>query len=142
MISKRRSARQSALQALYQWQLTGQDLRQIEAQFLAEKDSSRFDVEYFHDLLHGVPGHLSELDARLGPLLDRSIGQVDPVERAALRLGAYELLHHMEVPFRVAISEAVELSKTFGATEGHKYVNGVLDRLAKQVRSFEVERRR
>ena len=142
MIRKRRSARESALQALYQWQLTGQDLRQIEAQFLAEKDASRFDVEYFHDLLHGVPGHLSELDGCLAPLLDRSIGQVDPVERAALRLGAYELLHHMEVPFRVAITEAVELSKTFGATEGHKYVNGVLDRLAKQFRSFEVERRR
>jgi N utilization substance protein B len=134
MQAKRRRARQAAVQAIYQWQLAGHDVGEIEEQFLTEQDTTRFDIDYFRELLHGVPAHLGELDQQLGPLLDRVVEQVDPVERAALRLGAYELMFHPEVPFRVAINEAVELAKRFGAAEGHKYVNGVLDRLAQRVR--------
>jgi N utilization substance protein B len=138
MSRKRSQARLHSVQALYQWQMTGQDVSEVERQFLAERDLSGFDVGYFHDLLHGVPGQLDRLDEALGPLLDRSIASVDPVERAILRLGAYELLQHPEIPYRVVINEAVELAKTFGATEGHKYVNGVLDRMARQVREVEL----
>jgi transcription antitermination protein NusB len=142
MQNQRRGARQSAMQAIYQWQMTRQDVAQIEQQFLAEQDTSRFDLEYFQELLHGVPSHLHELDGLLAPLLDRSIERVDPVERAILRLGAYELTHRPEMPFRVVINEGVELAKRFGATEGHRYINGVLDRLARQVRATEIENRR
>jgi N utilization substance protein B len=131
--------RRLALQALYQWQLAGQDLQDIEAQFLERDEAGQADLGYFHDLLHGIPRHLDRLDADLGPLLDRPLVEVDPVERAALRIGAYELGFHPEVPFRVVINEAVELSKRFGAEEGHRYVNGVLDRLARRLRAPEVQ---
>jgi N utilization substance protein B len=94
-------------------------------------------VDYFKDLLHGVPANLDELDAGLKGCVDRSIDSVDPVERAILRLGAYEMMHHPEVPYRVVINEAVELAKVFGAEQGHKYVNGVLDKLARKVRKAE-----
>jgi len=137
MAGKRSRARLHAAQALYQWQMTGQDVADIDRQFLAEQKPSSYEVAYFQDLLHGVPSHLRELDGHLTPLLDRAISSVDPVERAILRLGAYELLYHPEVPFRVAINESVELAKMLGATEGHRYVNGVLDKLAKQVRAVE-----
>ena len=138
MAGRRTLARQSALQALYQWQMTGQDVADIDQQFIVEQDPANFEVEYFQDLLHGVPSHLGTLDSRLKPLLDRAIASVDPVERAILRLGAYELLYHPEVPFRVAINESVELAKILGSVEGHKYVNGVLDKLARQVRAVEM----
>jgi transcription antitermination protein NusB len=131
--------RRLALQALYQWQLAGQDLRDIEAQFLERDEGREADLGYFHDLLHGVPEHLGRLDADLGPLLDRPLAEVDPVEKAALRIGAYELGFHPEVPFRVVINEAVELTKRFGAEQGHRYVNGILDRLARRVRASEVQ---
>ena len=138
MAGRRTLARQSALQALYQWQMTGQTPAEIERQFLDDPEAGDFERSLFHELLHGVPAHLGELDASLGSLLDRPVEQVDPVERAILRLGAYELLQHPEIPYRVVINEAVELAKTFGATEGHKYVNGVLDRMARQVREVEL----
>lgn len=127
------------MQALYQWQMAGQDLVDISNQFLEEQDINKFEIPYFQDLLHGVPTHLAELDAMLRPALDRAIESVDPVERAVLRLGAYELTYHLEVPYRVVINEAVELAKMFGAEQGHKFVNGVLDRVAKQVREAEVK---
>jgi len=141
MSRKRSQARRHALQAVYQWQMTGQDVAEIDRQFLEAQDVDKFDVAYFRDLLHGVPSHLNALDEVLGPLLDRSIASVDPVERAILRLGAYELMYHLEVPYRVAINEAVELAKVFGATDGHKYVNGVLDRMARQARQAEMQGR-
>jgi N utilization substance protein B len=137
MSRKRSQARRHAVQALYQWQMTGQDVAEIDRQFLEERDADKFDVAYFRDLLHGVPSHLGALDAVLAPLLDRALASVDPVERAILRLGAYELMFHLEVPYRVAINEAVELAKLFGATDGHKYVNGVLDRMARRARQTE-----
>ena len=138
---KRHRARRLALQALYQWQVTGDDLGDISAQFVAENDSDQYDAAYFQDLFHGVPQHLDELDMELQPLIDRDIERVDLVERAALRLGVYELLHHPEIPFRVVINEAVELAKIFGADKGHRYVNGVLDKVSKKVRAVEVKAR-
>ncbi len=139
MSQKRSQSRRHAVQALYQWQMAGQDLGDITNQFLEEQDLQSFEVPYFQDLLYGVPKHLSELDQTLKPALDRAIESVDPVERAVLRLGAYELTYHLEVPYRVVINEAVDLAKVFGAEQGHKFVNGVLDKVAKNVRAAEVK---
>lgn len=139
MSRKRSQSRRHAVQAIYQWQMAGQDLGDIVNQFLEEQDIKSFEVPYFQDLLHGVPTHLSELDEMLKPALDRAIESVDPVERAVLRLGAYELTYHLEVPYRVVINEAVELAKVFGADQSHKFINGVLDQVAKKVRQEEVK---
>ena len=137
-MGKRRSqARHFALQALYQWQVTGQDLAEIERQFLEKEELAKADVGLFVELLHGVPGNLSDLDRAVAPLLDRPLEQVDPVERAVLRLGTFELVHHLDIPYRVVINEAVELAKRFGADQGHRYVNGVLDKLARRLRAAE-----
>ena len=137
MSRKRHKSREFALRALYQWQVTGQDVGDIVDQYLASNDVRKFDVPYFQDLFRGVPTHLDELDAHLDPLLDRGVEQVDLVERALLRLGAYELQHHPEIPYRVVINEAVELAKEYGAEQGHRYVNGVLDKLSESLRSLE-----
>jgi transcription antitermination protein NusB len=139
---KRSQSRRHAVQAIYQWQMAGQDLSDIDNQFLEEEDLQSFEVPYFQDLLHGVPNNLVELDGLLKPALDRAIESVDPVERAVLRLGAYELSHHLEIPYRVVINEAVELAKVFGAEQGHKFVNGVLDKVAKTVRAVEIGKKR
>ena len=139
MSQKRSQARRHAVQAVYQWQMVGQDVGEIINQFLEEQDINSFEVPYFQDLLHGVPSHLAELDELLKPALDRAIESVDPVERAVLRLGVYELRYKPEVPYRVVINEAVELAKVFGAEQGHKYVNGVLDQVARQVRAVEIK---
>ncbi|MCU7904487.1 MAG: transcription antitermination factor NusB [Candidatus Thiodiazotropha sp. (ex Epidulcina cf. delphinae)] len=139
MSEKRRQSRRHAVQAIYQWQMAGQDLADIAEQFFDEQDTDTFEIPYFQDLLRGVPIHLGELDALLKPALDRAIDSVDPVERAILRLGVYELRYKSEVPYRVVINEAVELAKMFGAEQGHKFVNGVLDQVAKQARSVEIK---
>jgi len=136
--NKKSKARHHAVQAIYQWQLTGQDINSIREQFISEQDTRGFDLSYFESLLRGVPTHLGELDEWLGPCLDRSIESVDPVERAVLRLGAFELVHQPEVPYKVIINEAVELAKVFGAEQGHRYVNGVLDKLARRIRKAEI----
>ncbi len=138
MSGKRSRSRQLALQALYQWQLASQNIKEIIQQFKDNEPPNSYEEAYFTDLVRGVPTHLHELDEALSPYLDRAILSVDPVERAALRLGAYELAHHPEVPYRVAINEAVELTKIFGAEDGHKYINGVLDKLARQLRPAEI----
>lgn len=137
MSGKRTKARHHAVQAIYQWQMAGHDVSEVDSQFLDKEDLGSFEVGYFKDLLHGVPANLSELDAELKNCVDRSIESIDPVERAILRLGAYEMMHHPEVPYRVIINEAVELTKVFGAEQGHRYVNGVLDKLARRVRKTE-----
>jgi N utilization substance protein B len=137
MGNRRSRARQYALQALYQWQMTGQDVTVVEHQFLEDEELAKADVGLFVALLRGIPTSLGRLDAALAPLLDRPVEQVDPVERAVLRIGAYELMEHPDIPYRVVINEAVELAKLFGAEQGHRYVNGVLDRLARQLRSAE-----
>lgn len=142
MAAKRNSrsrARARVLQAIYQWQMTGQDIADIEAQFLGEQDMKGVDLDMFQHLLHEIPAHLRELDELLAPYLDRSIDKVDPVERAVLRLGVCELARHIEVPYRVVINEAVELAREYGAEQGHRYINGVLDRAAQQLRPVEVK---
>ena len=138
MSGKRSRARHHAVQAIYQWQVAGHDVSEVDSQFLDTEDLNSFEVDYFKDLLHGVPANLDALDAELKNCVDRSIESIDPVERAILRLGDYEMLRHPEVPYRVVINEAVELAKVFGAEQGHKYVNGVLDKLAPTLRSAEV----
>ena len=140
MSKKRSKARHFAVQAIYQWQVAGQNIKDIRNQFVAEQNEKGFELAYFESLLHGVPAHLDQLDELLRPYLDRSIESVDPVERAILRLGAFELQYHPEVPYKVIINESVELSKLFGAEQGHKYVNGVLDKLAHQLRKSEIKR--
>lgn len=141
MSNKRSRARHHAVQALYQWQVAGGNLAEIEEQFLSDESVTTFELDYFKELLHGIPQHLTELDARLAPLLSRSIESVDPVERAILRLGAYELMHKPEIPYRVVINECVELAKVFGAEQGHRFVNGVLDKMAQTARGAEVKMR-
>ena len=126
------------MQALYQWQLTAQDPKDIYGQFLEDQDVERADLEYFHELLFEVVERRPELDAALTPHTDRGVEAVDPVERAILRIGAYELLHRMDVPYRVVVNEGIELAKKFGAEGSHKFVNGVLDKLARQTRELEL----
>ena len=141
-MSKARSrARQCAVQALYQWQLTAQSTAEIEEQFVTEREMGKADRQFFHELLFQVPAQVAELDAELADYVDRPLEQVDPVERAILRLGAYELKTRLETPYRVVINEAVELAKTFGAEQGHKYVNSVLDKLARKLRPAETRAR-
>jgi N utilization substance protein B len=135
----RRKARSFAMQAIYQWHMAGADLAKIEAEFRADNDMSKVDLEYFHDILHGVPRELSGLDAIIAPLLDRNTDEMTPVELSILRLATFEMIHRIDVPYKVVINEAVELAKSFGATDGHKYVNGVVDKIAQQVRTVEVK---
>jgi N utilization substance protein B len=137
MSMTRTFARQSAAQALYQWQVGGQDVAEIERQFHEERELGRADVAYFKELLYGVPAHAGEIDAALAAFADRPVAEIDPVERAILRLGCYELLFRLDVPCRVAINESVNLAKRYGAADGHKYVNSILDKVARQRRSRE-----
>jgi N utilization substance protein B len=136
-LAARSRARRRALQAIYAWQMSGSSVRAVIEQFRHEQDMQVADLEYFEDLVRGVDAHRAELDAALAPFLDREIEQVDPIERAALRLGAYELKCRPDVPYRVVLNEAVELAKRFGAEHGHTYVNGVLDKLAREWRGTE-----
>ncbi|MGB3380677.1 MAG: transcription antitermination factor NusB [Rhodanobacter sp.] len=136
-LQARSRARRRALQALYAWQLSGSHMDAVIEQFRHEQDMEVADLEYFEDLLHGVEQYVDELDACLRPHLDREVAQVDPIERAALRLAAYELKHRPDVPYRVVLNEAIEVTKRFGADHGHSYVNGVLDKLAAELRALE-----
>lgn len=142
MSRKRSKSRSLATQAIYQWQVTGDNIGEIINGFLAEHPGGDFQLDYFQDLVRGVSSQLEVLDHDLQPLLDRPVEEVDLVERAILRLGAYELAKHPEVPYRVVINEWVELAKTFGADKGHKYINGVLDKLAQTLRAVEVAARK
>ena len=136
-LQARSRARRRALQALYAWQLSGSAIGAVVDQFRHEQDMEVADLEYFEDLVRGVEAHCAELDAGLLPFLGREVAQVDPIERAVLRLGAYELKYRVDVPYRVVINEAIETTKRFGADHGHTYVNGVLDKLAGQWRAAE-----
>ena len=136
--STRRRARELALQGVYQWRLTGGDAVQIEKQITGEKGLGRFDAGFFSQLLRNIVQRHAELEAAVSADLDRPLDELSPVEFSVLLLGAYELLHHPETPYRVIINESVELAKTFGGTDGHKYVNGVLDKLAAKARAAEV----
>ncbi len=126
------------MQAVYAWQISGGDVRQVIAQFAHEQAHEVADLEYFEDLVRGVLHHRSELDQALQQYLDREIELVDPIERAVLRIAAYEMRHRIDVPYRVIINEALETAKRFGSEHGHTYVNGVLDHAAVEWRAVEV----
>jgi len=133
----RHLARRSAVQALYQWDLTEQAPEDIESHFIDHHELRGIDLDYFRRLVEEVPLYRQELDSHLEPFLDREMANVDPVERAILRMATYELEYVPDIPFKVILNEAVELSKTFGAEHGYRFVNGVLDRLAETLRPCE-----
>jgi N utilization substance protein B len=135
---ERHRARRAAVQGLYQWQLTGNNVGEVERHILETQAADGADHAYFGVLIHGVPADLVRVDEAISPYLDRDLQQVDPVERAILRIGAFELLDRPEVPWRVVISEAVELAKQFGGEQGHRYVNAILDRAAHAIRAVEI----
>ena len=130
-------ARKFVLQALYQRQLAAHDFSELRKQYRAEEGFDDADPEYFDELLRGVTESMNDLDTRLAALIDRPVERLDPIERAVLWIGLYELGSRLEVPYRVVINEGVELAKRFGATEGHKFVNAVLDRAARELRAEE-----
>jgi N utilization substance protein B len=136
---KRSWARRYALQALYQWQMTGQDIAVIDAQFCADQDMSKADAAYFQELLHRVPAEVDSLNASFVSFLDRPLEQIDPVEKAILWLAVYELRFRFDVPYRVILNEAVELAKKFGAEQSHRFINSLLDRVAHRLRVEEKE---
>ncbi len=136
----RRKARHYAMQALYQWKMTGAAINQIEAEFHTDNDMSKVDVTYFRELVHGVPKQLSELEEAFTPYLQgRDLHELDPITLALLRLSTYELKQRLDVPYKVVINEAVALAKKFGAADSHKFINGVLDRAAAELRAVEVK---
>jgi transcription antitermination protein NusB len=139
MKSNRRRSREFALQGLYQWQLAGTDPVTIAAQLGEADDFGTIDTEYFTRLLDGAVAGAAEMEQIIAPLLDRAYKSLSPVERGILLLAGYEFMHCPEVPYRVVINEAIELAKSFGGTDGHKYVNGVLDKMAVQLRAPEVQ---
>ena len=136
----RSRSRRRALQAVYAWQLSGANERDIIGQFAHEQAHEVADLEYFEDLVRGVMRHVQELDTALLDHLDRKVDEVDPIERAALRIAAYELLHRPDVPYRVVINEAIDSTKRFGSEHGHTYVNGVLDKAAAVLRGVEAKK--
>jgi len=142
MSNARSRARELAVQAIYQWQMAGQDIIDIENQFAKEHDLKKVDKKYFRELLHGVPKHIDELDNHTTALLDRNIEEVDPIERAIIRLATYELECRHDVPVRVIINESIELAKKFGAEQSHKYVNSIMDGVAKKLRKVELTRKK
>lgn len=139
MKNRRHLAREFAVQGLYEWLLAGNDVRAIEHRLAELSTFDKADRPLLDEILNGVIREAKDLEARLTPYLDRAIKMLSPVEHAVLLVGAYELLHRIETPYRVVINEAVELAKSYGGTDGHKYVNGVLDRLAAELRSIEVQ---
>lgn len=140
--SARHKARRFALQALYSCQIAGTPPNEVEAYYRAENDMRKTDVGYFHELLRGVAGHASALDEAFAMYLDRPVRELDPIERIILRIGVFEMQHRAEVPVRVAINEGIELAKEFGATdESHKYINGILDKVARRLRAAEIAAR-
>jgi transcription antitermination protein NusB len=140
--SPRRRARELALQCLYDWQINPRELADIEAHLREVEPFGKVDALHFDALLQGCVAQREALDAALSQFLDRPMAELSPIEHAVMWVGAYELTHCMDVPYKVAINEAVELAKTFGGTDGHKYVNGVLDQLAPLIRPEEVKAKR
>jgi len=133
----RRRARALAMQGLYQRHFSKTPISDIEAEFMIDNDMSKVDLMYFRDLLRGVHREQGELDKLLEPFLDRPLNEVDPVELAIVRLGTYELKHRVDVPYKVVINEGIEMAKRFGGTEGHRFVNSILDKLSRRLRLAE-----
>lgn len=142
MKNARHKARELALQGLYQWLLAEEHAPEIRAHLAEFKGYAKADQEYLEGLLNGVIADAAELEAAFAPLLDRPVDELSPVERGVLLIAAYELAHVPDVPYRVVINEAVELAKSYGGTDGHKYVNGVIDKLAARLRPAEVKARK
>lgn len=139
MRALRSRARTRALQALYQWQMTSETATTIENQFLETQEMSKVDMEHFNRLLHEIPKVSAELQKQFEPHIDRPVEQLDPVELVILYLGTYELVHCLDIPYRVVINEAIELAKSFGAEDSHKFINGVLDRTVTRVKLRQAE---
>lgn len=137
----RRRARSLAMQGLYQRHFSKSSISDIEAEFMIDNDMAKVDLLYFRDLLRGVHREQADLDQLLEPFLDRPLQEVDAIELAIVRLGAYELKHRLDVPYKVVINEGIEMAKRFGGTEGHKFVNSVLDKLSRRLRLAETRPR-
>ena len=137
----RGKARRFAMQAIYQWQMTGDDIGDIKRQYIADNnmdgDNSSVDKDYYAELVDGVYNGIADIDPLLEKYMDRKILSVDPVERAIIRMATYELLKRLDVPYRVVINEAVTLTKKFCSEQSHTFINGVLDKVAREVRSME-----
>ncbi|NOT17193.1 MAG: transcription antitermination factor NusB [Sulfuriferula sp.] len=142
MSGNRRKSREFAVQGIYLWLLNQQPVNDVMTQLREDAGYPEVDEAMLSSLLHGVVANVAELDLRISHFVDRAMSELSPVEHAVLLLGTQELLHSLAVPYRVIINEAVELTKTFGGTDGHKYVNGVMDKIAAQVRSAEVNKPR
>lgn len=138
VIRGRQKARKYLVQALYQWHMNTSDAIDIQAQFLTVNDPLKFDSEYFSQLLKGITQNSADLDLKITECLDRPLAMLNPVELAVLRLSTYEFIHCLDIPFKVVIDEAIALCKTYGAIEGHRYVNGVLHQLATKLRAIEI----
>ena len=134
----RRKTREFALQALYQWKMAGDPAGVVMSQLAEEKEFAKIDEAHFAGLVTGAIDASADLDALIAPHIDRKVEELSPIEHAILLLGGYELQKHPEIPYRVVINEAVELAKIYGGTDGHKFVNGVLDKLAGQLRAVEI----
>jgi N utilization substance protein B len=137
-INGKRRARKLVLQALYQWQMSGTEMYEIEAQFRVANNMDKVDGAYFAQLVHNIPKSIREVETIFIPYLDRDIHSLNPIELAVLRLGTYELAHCPDLPYKVILDEAISLTKTFGSQDGHKYVNGVLHQVAQNIRSVEI----
>lgn len=135
--SPRRKARELAVQAIYSWQLSQNDIADVETNFLTENSARRFDISYFQELFRGVTTKISIIDEKIAPHVDRPLDDVDQVEKAIIRVAVFELSDCLDVPYRVIINEAIELAKSFAADDSHKFVNGVLDKVVKLVRPNE-----
>ena len=131
----RHKARHFALQAIYQWQLTGMSASTIEQQFLEDQPGAGADLDYMHDLIQGVIAKCDTLDAAFAPFLSRPLKDLDQVDKAILRIGTFELMYRQEVPFKVVINEAIVLAKSFAEQDSHKFVNGVLDKVIKSIQA-------
>ncbi len=133
----RRKARKKAVQALYQWDLSGANIPDILEQFDLYQDMAKVDLDYFQQLVHGVPANADMIDEVISQHISRKLDDLDPIERNILRLCSFELSECNEVPYKVIINEAVELTKLYGAEQGHKFVNGVIDKIARKLRPLE-----
>lgn len=136
---RRRQARQTAMQALYQWEINKSDITLIENQFIQREHFQKVDAEYFKEILHGVVLEINNIDNYIKRYIDRDITELDPVELTVARVAVYEFLKRPDVPYKVILNEALESAKKFGAQEGHKFINGVLDKVAREVRHLEIK---
>lgn len=135
--SARRLARELAVQALYSWQMSGNDIAKVELDLATSNDLTKIDMEFFQAIFRSVVKQLGDLDAAIKPYLGRLPEEIDPIEKAILRIATYELVDRIDVPYRVVINEAIELAKSFGAEESHKFINGVLDKAVRKLRQHE-----